>query len=125
VLEICNAASVLLAGLRRETKGLPAVLIAEVGLVESNLTLPVPRSCPVKAVAGKIGHGGNRRWQATAGPQRESVTAGQGNVGKENRQGSYGRASNGENGNGESRRYRRNRNGQGVCPARANRNGLP
>jgi len=64
---------------------------------------PVPRSCPVKAIVGKIGHGGNRRCQATAGiGNRAGQTRPQ-----RKRQGKQQRASNGgtsDNGtrNGES-----------------------
>jgi hypothetical protein len=103
------------------------VAIGKAGLPRADLTLPrSPVHRHHAAVVGNIGHGGNRRCQATAGPQRESApeaTAGQATAAM-----GIGRASyvgNGRDRNRESRRYRRNRNGQGVCPARANRNGLP
>ena len=103
--------------------------IEKAGLVESNLTLPRP---PVKAIAGNIGHGGNRRCQQQRDrnanrQQRESAngreaTAGQATsaTSTEERQGSNGGAAT------ENREGGRKREGQGVIAlALANRNGLP
>lgn len=102
-----TAASDLAAEVRAETKGQPPIPFGIGGLVRADLTLP--RSPGQSSNVGNIGHGGNGRCQATAGPQRQSATAGNGN-------GATAGQRNVGNGNGESRRYQRNRNGQGCLP---------
>jgi hypothetical protein len=63
-----QAASDIAAELRAETKGQPPIPFGIGGFVRADLTLP--RSAGQSFIVGNIGHGGNRRCQATAGPQQ-------------------------------------------------------
>ena len=75
-------ASDLAAKAQAETKEQPPIRFGIGGLPRADLTLP--RSPGQSFNVGNIGHGGNRRCQATAGTARQTATAGQGNVGNGN-----------------------------------------